>query len=190
MRCFSCGVWSFKPLCKHCYTELSPRLQTHRLAKTPVLSFYVYEDIELLLKSKYTLIGSRLLPLLALRLKHLLEPLLATPLHALPIDDHIKRGYSHTAAIARALCAHSPCKVLYNRLRATKDITYAGQSLEFRKQNPKGFVFRGDPSLAYFLVDDVLTTGTTLCQAIQTLRGAGAKVAFALVLAKVQSLSF
>ncbi|BEG57814.1 Amidophosphoribosyltransferase [Helicobacter sp. NHP21005] len=184
MRCFSCGVWSFKPLCKHCYTELAPRLQTHRLEHIPVLSFYTYDDIELLLKSKYSLVGSRLLPLLASRVQSLLKPLLQESLYALPIDDHIKRGYSHTAAIARALCANSPCKPVYNKLRAIKNITYAGQSLEFRKQNPKGFVFKGDSRLAYFLVDDVLTTGTTLRQAIQTLKAAGAKVAFALVLAK------
>ncbi|CRF47031.1 hypothetical protein HHE02_03150 [Helicobacter heilmannii] len=184
MRCFSCGVWSFKLLCKRCYAELAPHLQIHSLERTPVFSFYTYDDIELLIKSKYSLMGSRLLPLLALRVQDLLEPLLQEPLHALPIDDHTKRGYSHTAAIARALCANSPCKPIYNKLRATKSITYAGQSLEFRQENPKGFVFRGDPKLSYFLVDDVLTTGTTLRQAIQTLRQEGAWVAFALVLAK------
>ncbi|GMB95946.1 phosphoribosyltransferase family protein [Helicobacter sp. NHP22-001] len=184
MRCFSCGAFSFKLLCKRCYAELAPLLENYRLENTPIYSFYAYDEIEFLLKSKYSLIGSRLLSLLALRAQNLLKPLLQQPLYALPIDDHIKRGYSHTAAITHALCKNSSCKPVYNKLCATKNITYAGQSLEFRQKNPKGFVFKGDPNLAYFLVDDVLTTGTTLRQAIQTLRQVGAKVAFALVLAK------
>ncbi|CRF52185.1 ComF family protein [Helicobacter ailurogastricus] len=185
MRCFVCMAWSVKLLCRRCYADLAPRLQAHRLEDTPIYSFYVYDEVEFLLKSKYHLVGSRLLPLLALRVCGLLKPFLSKPLYALPIDDHIKRGYAHTAIIARALCTKSPCKPVYHKLRATKDVAYAGQSLAFREQNPKGFVFTGDPSLPYFVVDDILTTGTTLRQALKTLKATGAQVAFGVVLAKV-----
>ncbi|GMT38511.1 Amidophosphoribosyltransferase [Helicobacter bizzozeronii] len=186
MRCLVCGKWVLGLICARCYADLCPSLVVRSLEGVPVYSFYVYEEIEWLIKSKYQPLGSRVLALLARRCAEQLAPHLPkTPLYGVGIDDHVKRGYSHTAVILHALCvALKPhLKAKYNQLKATNPITYAGQSLKFRQENKKNFVFSGDPSLPYFLVDDVLTTGSTMQQAIETLQNAGARVVFACTLA-------
>ncbi len=72
-------------------------------------SFYAYSEIEELIKSKYALIGSRILPLLSQKagaefVKILQEKGLTTPLYGIAIDDKIKSFYSHSAALLKGFC--------------------------------------------------------------------------------------
>ncbi|WP_240329447.1 ComF family protein [Helicobacter suis] len=187
-----CLAWTrpFSLLCKRCYEDLPLVFQTQMIHGLPVCSFYLYDEIEILLKSKYKTLGSRILTLLSQRAREYFYThytFKSSPLYALPIDDHVKRGYSHTAIIARTFCQKelkNHCRVVYNKLMAKSNISYAGTSYQFRQKHKKDFVFKANPNLDYFLVDDVLTTGSTMQEAIKTVIESGARVIFALVLAK------
>lgn len=193
MRCLVCGKWIhlLKIICARCYADLCPSLSARVLEGVPIYSFYLYEEIEILIKSKYSAFGSRVFAMLAQRAQEVFihkfpSPEINPPLYGIGIDDHIKKGYAHTAVILRAFCAKELkpyLKPQYHQLIATNPITYAGQSLKFRQEHKKDFVFKGDTRLNYFLVDDVITTGSTMQQAIETLKKAGAGVVFGLALA-------
>ncbi len=149
-------------------------------------SFYAYSEIEELIKSKYALIGSRVLPLLSQKagakfVKILQEEGLNAPLYGIAIDDKIKSFYSHSAALLKGFCQGN-LKPAYGNLRAANSVSYAGKSLDFRANNPRNFTFKGDGFLDYFLLDDIITTGTTLKEALKYLKSLNIKVHFAIAL--------
>ncbi|AFI05875.1 ComF family protein [Helicobacter cetorum] len=187
MRCLTCLKLSFKPLCQSCLNDLPLQLKVRVLEGVSVYSFYAYSEVEELIKSKYSLIGSRLLFLLSQKaskefLKILKEKGLNTTLYGIAVDDRVKSFYSHSAVLLKGFCKNN-LKATYGNLRATNFITYAGKSLEFRTNNPKNFTFKGDKTLDYFLLDDIITTGTTLKEAISYLKNLDIKVHFAIALA-------
>jgi len=50
----------------------------------------------------------------------------------LPIDDHIRSGYSHSAVLAKGISKYiSP---IYGALRAKNRIRYSGQKLSIRQK--------------------------------------------------------
>ncbi|MFP6075651.1 ComF family protein [Helicobacter pylori] len=186
MRCLTCLKLSFKPLCPNCLNDLPLSLKVRVLEGVSVYSFYAYSEIEELIKSKYALIGSRILPLLSQKagkefVRILQEQGLNTPLYGIAIDDKIKSFYSHSAALLKGFCQGN-LKPTYGTLRATNTISYAGKSLEFRANNPRDFTFKGDESLDYFLLDDIITTGTTLKEALKYLKALNIKAHFAIAL--------
>ncbi|GAA7195988.1 ComF family protein [Helicobacter pylori] len=166
--------------------DLPLSLKVRVLEGVSVYSFYAYSEIEELMKSKYALIGSRILPLLSQKagaefVRILQEKGLTTPLYGIAIDDKIKSFYSHSAALLKGFCQGN-LKPTYGRLRANNTISYAGKSLEFRANNPRDFTFKGDETLDYFLLDDIITTGTTLKEALKYLKTLNTKVHFAIAL--------
>ncbi|MCV6607872.1 MAG: phosphoribosyltransferase family protein [Campylobacterales bacterium] len=74
-------------------------------------------------------------------------------------------------------------KPLYNSLRSRNSVQYAGKDLAFRKTNPKGFYLKKKPKNPVILLDDVVTTGTTLLEAKKVLEENGAEVLFAITIA-------
>ncbi|WP_104711652.1 ComF family protein [Helicobacter felis] len=190
MRCVLCESWTrpFNLVCARCDPLLEPQILVREVEGVAIYGFYLYEEIEMLLKSKYYDIGSRILILLARKAGHTFEqeikPSLQLPpkLQGIAIDDMPKRAYAHSAVILKGFCQESKLSALYNQLRSTKNITYAGKSRDFRQNHPKGFTFKGVRG-DYFLVDDIFTTGTTMQQAIVTLEKAEARVHFGVVLA-------
>jgi competence protein ComFC len=54
--------------------------------------------------------------------------------------------------------------------------------LNFRLNNPRNFEYKGEKNRSVILVDDVVTTGTTLKEAKEVLANYGVKVEFCLVL--------
>ncbi|WP_120944906.1 ComF family protein [Helicobacter labacensis] len=191
MRCVLCETWvrPFSLVCAPCDSLLTPTILKRALGGISVYGFYLYDEVKVLLKSKYHDIGSRLLALLARKARSsFLQQVYPTlnlphPLHGVCIDDTLKRAYAPTAVILRQFCQYSPFSPLYYQLRATQEITYAGQSLAFRQSHSKGFIYKGQEGLDCFLLDDILTTGTTMQQALQTLAHAGVRVHFGVVLA-------
>ena len=100
-----------------------------------------------------------------------------------------ERGYNQSATVAREIAtglnvSYSP-EVL-RRIRYTPQQTQP--SAAARRENVKGaFRAKSGASLAgvtVLLVDDVMTTGSTLAEAARTLRQAGAKRILAAVLAR------
>lgn len=171
MRCLSCEKLSFSIICKKCQnTLLVPNFFKKELAKDFfVYSFYDYEEIEPYILSKYYFHGDRIFNILAkLSLakfaSHFSYP---TLVYALPIDDHTRHDFSHTAILAKYLKA-SCIQPLYNTLKASNIIKYAGKDLEFRQKNPRKFVYKGTSNIDVILVDDLMTTGTTILEAKKT----------------------
>ena len=101
--------------------------------------------------------------------------------YGVPIDDHVRHGYAHSAILAHAL--KSIIKPLYKSLRAQNNQTYSGQKLAFRQSHKRNFTFTCKDKRDVILIDDIVTTGTTLQEAQNVLEKAGVNVLFALVLA-------
>jgi competence protein ComFC len=186
MRCLLCEKLSLKVICKECiHTRLTPKISRRSLAcGLEVLSFYPFNEVDYLLKSKYDAIGSKIYHILA---DTAFRPFARNFEHpgkllAAGIDDRVTKGYAHTAILTRALKTET-IRPVYGKLLAQNEIRYAGKNLDFRLKNPKGFRYTGPKNGDIILVDDLITTGTTLCEAKTAAEAAGASVLFALTLA-------
>lgn len=101
--------------------------------------------------------------------------------YGVPIDDHVRHGYAHSAVLAKEL--ESVLKPLYKSLRAQNNQTYSGQKLAFRQTHKRDFISTCKEGMDVVLIDDIVTTGTTLQEAQKVLEQVGVNVLFALVLA-------
>jgi ComF family protein len=93
-----------------------------------------------------------------------------------------ERGYNQVEMIARHADTHIDTKLLI-RLRDTLPQTTLDGTA--RRQNMRGAFGAAripDPSLTYFVLDDVVTTGSTIGEAVRTLYDAGARNVQALAL--------
>jgi competence protein ComFC len=72
---------------------------------------------------------------------------------------------------------------LYKSLRAQNDQTYSGQKLAFRQSHKRNFISTCQTGMNVVLIDDIVTTGTTLEEAQKVLEKNNVHVLFALVLA-------
>ncbi len=186
MRCMLCEGLSFTHICSTCQeTFLSPSLYKRKiLHNIEVLSFYKYSQIKELLLTKHTDLGYYTYSILAKNSFEKFTQNFVFP-HAvvsIAIDDHVRSGYSHTAILNKTL--QSSCiKPLYNKLRAENDISYAGKSREFRLLHPRKFQLKRFSEEDVILVDDIITTGFTLGEAVNAMRQAGKNVLFCITLA-------
>lgn len=182
MRCIACDRFSLRIVCKDCEDRfLAPKITTTTLeCGLVVISFFKYDEIELLLKTKYEPVGYFVYNYLAkLTFKQFANNFISdTKYNAVPIDDNTKKGYSHSAILAHALNSKN-IKSNFNVLKAKNSVEYAGKSKEFRVNNPRNFQAKKQLKNA-ILVDDIMTTGTTLTQAYNTMEN----VLFAMVAAK------
>lgn len=174
MKCLVCGRWHWRVICASCLDSIPLRLSTRRLTDSiSVYSFYAYSDVGLLMQSKYQLIGSRVLYLLARKaaryfFTHFDE--VEEGIMLVGLDDYPYGAYSHVGVIVRAFERESKgrCKGAYGALKARHKIQYAGQNLAFRQSNPKGFYLtRAITYPLVVLVDDIITTGTSFKEAIE-----------------------
>lgn len=181
MRCLICGVWNLNGLiCKKCIPTLS--LGKRLVDGVSVYSFYAFSEIEFLLHFKYQPIGSRIMTMLARWASLYFSQNFSFPhgLMGVGIDDRIKNGYSHTGIILHEFkrCGIQP---IYGELKAKNPISYAGKSLQYRQANPKGFQTQL-VSRDVVVMDDVITTGVSLQEAIGLLRSKNNRVILALTL--------
>ena len=186
MKCMLCESLSFTHICSTCQnTFLTPSICHRKISNNiEVISFYKYKEIKDLLHTKHTDLGFYMYTILA---KNSLQKFASEfqfdyPVTSIAIDDHVQNGYSHTALLNKALKSKH-IKPKYNALRANNKVSYSGKSKEFRLMNPRNFEmkdFNGDDVI---LVDDIITTGSTLTQAIQTLKSNKKEVLFCLTLA-------
>jgi ComF family protein len=93
------------------------------------------------------------------------------------VSSHIRqRGYDHMLLVARRLARLRKLPVVTGLQRTTNTKQRsAGRALRI-KQAKRAFVCHKslDPTLTYLLIDDVITTGSTVKYAAQTLLDAGA----------------
>jgi competence protein ComFC len=185
MRCLTCQNLSFKIICPKCQKNLlRPNFNKRELQKDFfVYSFYGYEEVKELISSKYEFYGDKVFNLLAgLTFKKFASDFeFDGIITALPVDDHTRHHFSQTAVLAKALRSQN-IKPKYGTLRAANIVKYAGRDLEFRKKNPRNFSYTGLKDLQVILVDDLVTTGTTILEAKRVLEEYGCEVLFALTL--------
>ena len=166
-------------ICNHCQKNL---LVPNVRKRGDIISFYDYDEIEFLLKYKYHPFGSRVIKILAKNSFKKFAEVYKEKIYSISIDDKIEKGYSHTAILNHYL--NSPyITPIYGKLLAQSRVKYAGQSLDFRKNNPRNFKYYGKKNIDVILVDDVVTTGTTIDEAKKVLKEKNVNVAFCLVLA-------
>jgi len=149
-----------------------------------VYSFYPYTQVERFIKTKHTYRGSKIYKILAKNSfgSFAKDFTYKDKVFALPVDDKIKDNYSHTAILAQALRSKF-IKPIFGKLRAKNSVSYSTKSLEFRLKNPRDFDYEFKSDVEVILVDDVITTGSTLSEAYSLLKKSGVQVLFALTLA-------
>jgi len=178
MICLLCNNFSFSIICKNCQaTLLKPTIKK----RDDIISFYSYEEIENLLKYKYHPFGSKIFKILAKNSFREFSKVYKENIYSISIDDNTKKGYSHTAILNNSLKSKY-ITPLYKKLLAQNNITYAGKDLKFRLNNPRKFKYTGTKNINVILVDDVVTTGSTLNEAKKILKKYNVTVAFCLVL--------
>ena len=179
-RCIICDEFSFEVICKSCEEKfLKPKINK----KGDILSFYDYEEIEFLIKYKYNKFGHRVFKILAKPFYSFAKEIKEN-FFVIPIDDNPKKGFSHTAILANEMKSKH-LKILFNSLLATNNVKYAGKTLEFRLNNPKNFIYKGKKDIDAILVDDIVTTKTTLNQAKEVLKKHNVNVVLSVVLANL-----
>ncbi len=190
MKCMVCERWSLTHICSQCQeTLLAPTLYKRKiLGSIPVYSFFPYDEIEPLLLTKHTDIGYYIYTILAKRSlsRFAQEWQYENPVASIGIDDDARSGYSHTAVLNRALIS-SLIKPHYGKLRASNHHKYAGKSVEERLMNPRQFRYKPFDENEVILVDDIVTTGTTLSEAVEVLHANGKKVILCLTLTDAQN---
>jgi len=184
-----CESLSLKHICYSCQElYLTPKIYKRQLSDNiQVISFYKYEEIKDLLHTKHTDLGFHIYNILATKSMKLFTDAFHfdSKIVALSIDDSIKSGYSHTAILAKTLKSQT-VKPLFNKLRAKNEISYSGKSREFRLKNPRNFDLKQFKEKDIILVDDIITTGSTLNEAVNILHKADKEVLFCLVLCDVR----
>ena len=190
MRCLSCHKLSFDTFCKTCQEQLlKPNITKRVVNGLDVYSFFNYQHIEDLLLTKHTPQGFKLYKALAkLSFKPFIKNFIkedSRDIYIIGIDESVKYGYSHVALLTHEL-EYKNVNVLYSKLMANSSIKYAGKSLQFRLENPRNFEYKGLTDIEAILVDDIITTGTTIKEAKDVLTKSGIDVLFALTLASVK----
>ena len=185
MRCISCENLSWKIICKTCQNNLLQSSFNKRELKKDffVYSFYKFDDVKELLNTKYEFYGDKVLNILAtLSFKKFGSNFeFNSQVYAISIDDHARHEFSQTAILAKYLKSQNIIPI-YNKLKATNIVKYAGKGLEFRKKNKRKFKYSGDKNIQVILVDDLVTTGSTILEAKKILEQNGCEVLFALTL--------
>lgn len=183
MRCINCQSISFKIICKKCQERfLTPSFYKREITKDFfVYSFYKLDDVKEFINSKYEFYGDRVFTILAkLSFERFAQNFkYENEVYAIPIDDHTRHEFSHTAILAKHLKSEFIlCK--YNVLKAQNIVKYAGKNLDFRKQNKRNFLYTGKEKVQVILVDDVVTTGSTMLEAKEILENYNCEVLFGL----------
>jgi len=190
MRCLICEGFSLWHICTTCQKNLlSPTLHKRVvLDSIPVYSFYPYDAIESLLLTKHTDLGFYIYKILAKNSFKAFSQAWSykNTVASLGVDDDSKSGYSHTALLNRSLKSRN-ITPHYGKIRASHDYQYAGKSLEERIQNPRQFIYRPFPEEEVILVDDIVTTGSTLSEAAELLEKQGKKVILCLTLSDAEN---
>ncbi|EEO7742099.1 ComF family protein [Campylobacter upsaliensis] len=187
MRCINCHSFTLLAFCDSCLKELSEQSWGVRKLENDfkVYYFYKYSEIKHLLHSKHKFYGYFVFKFLAkltfAKFHQIFKP--QTKLNAIALDDRVKKGlYSHAAILARAL--KSPfIKPVFAALHAQNKVSYSGKSLEFRRKNKRKFKLLKEIKYPVILVDDIITTGSSILEVKEILEKNKICVLFALVLA-------
>lgn len=185
MKCLSCEQLSFKIICNKCQQNLlTPSLYKRELEKDFYnYSFYSFSEIEEFITSKYYFHGDKVFNILASLSfeKFALNFEFNELVYSVGIDEHSRHEFSQTAILSRHLKSKNILPI-YNQCKATNIVKYAGHDLEYRQKNKRKFKTNLS-NKKIILVDDLITTGTTILEAKKTLEKKNNEVLFSLTLA-------
>lgn len=186
MLCTLCKNLSLQIICKDCQNNLlTPSFYKREIEKNFYnYSFYTLSELEDLINSKYYFHGDRIYNILAkLSFAKFAQNFnYEKKILAIPIDDHTRHDFSHTAILTK----HLDSKYItpkYNVLKASNIVKYAGKDLEFRQENKRKFKNTNLSNKTVILCDDLITTGTTILEAKKFLEKQKNEVLFSLTLA-------
>ena len=183
MRCVCCSSLSLQIVCKDCQSKLlKPSFYKREVSKDfYVYSFYKFDEVKEFINSKYQFYGDRVFSILgSLSFQKFAKNFTyENKVYAIPIDDHTRHHFSHTAILAKYLRSKY-IKVKYDVLKANNIVKYAGKDLAFRKKNKRDFVYTGKDKIQVILVDDLITTGSTMLEAKEILESYNCEVLFGL----------
>ena len=186
LRCYICNSISLPIFCKKCEESiLIPDIRKKVINNLEIYSFYRYSTIEPLLLLKYKPEGFRVLKALArITFRKFVKEFNTDTdeVNIIGIDERVKNGYSHIACMTHQMNIKG-VNILHSSLLSKNRVNYAGKNLDFRKNNPRNFEYNGKENISVILVDDIITTGTTLIEAQEILKKYNVTVDFALVLA-------
>ena len=190
MRCLSCHKLSMATFCKKCQERLlKPTIIKRTINNLEVYSFFKYQHIQDLLLTKHTPQGFKIYKALAkLSFKLFMDNFIKNDprdVYVIGVDENVKSGYSHVALLTHEM-SHKHVKVLHGKLMARNLVNYSGKKLQYRLENPRDFIYTGPKDINVILVDDIITTGTTIKEAKEVLEKHGIEVLFALTLADVE----
>lgn len=184
MKCLICEKFSLKLFCKGCSLGLKLSPQKRILNDGFIIySFYEYQNIEFLLKTKYYLIGNKIYKFLSNKaVKYFRDNINGdfSKIYSIGIDDRVDSFYSHSGVIVREFS--EIFKPLFGVLKATNNIHYAGKNLQYRKDNKKGFIYNWRNNIDVILIDDVITTGCSIIEARECLLNHNVRALFAITL--------
>ena len=185
MKCLSCENLSFQIICKKCQQNLlTPSFHKRELEKDFYnYSFYSFLEIEEFITSKYYFHGDRVFNILAkLSFEKFAQSFKFDELvYSIGIDEHTRHEFSQTAILSHHLKSKN-IKPLFNKCKATNIVKYAGHNLEYRQKNKRKFK-TNLTNKKIILVDDLITTGTTILEAKKVLEKKNNEVLFSLTLA-------
>jgi len=194
MKCLLCGKFSFVHICTKCQSiYLSPSLFKRKLKSgLTIYSFYRYDEIDDLIKTKKSYIGFYILQILTKNsiLKFIENLEFENKIYLVPVDDRIgSGGYSHTAVITKiAGRKNRDVKPLFQSLIATNRVQYFGKDAKFRRENKRRFqVDKKVGNKSTILIDDVVTTGSTLLEAEESLKAVNSTPLLAITLATTEN---
>lgn len=186
MRCLVCEKFSFLHICQSCQNDfLVPQPEIRELESgLKVLSFFPYDEIDFLLKTKHTYLGHYIYNILAHKTMKTFSKDFnyEGALDLIPIDDKADEGYAHTAVLVKNLQSKQ-LYPQYNSLHSQNKISYSGQDLAFRRAHPRNFKLKRSLSRDVILVDDIITSGTTLGEAHSFLKTHNIQTIMAITLA-------
>jgi len=192
MRCILCEEISFNIICKKCQNDfLESSFYKRELANGfYIYSFYNFEEIKELINTKYLFFGDKVFTILAKKALYKFAQNFTynNTVYAIPIDDHTRHQFSQTAILAKSLKSKY-IKPVYNTLTATNVVKYAGKDLNFRQNNKRNFKYTGKQKIQVILIDDIVTSGTTILEARKVLEQNNCEVLFALSLCDVGVIS-
>ena len=186
MKCITCEKISIEIICKRCQdTLLKPSFNKREIEKNFYnYSFYSLSELENLISSKYYFFGDRVFNILGkLSFRKFVRNFeFDSKIIAVPIDDHTRHDFSHTAILAKHLKSQY-IEVQYNKLRAQNILKYAGKDKAYREKNKRDFKLTNLYNQTTILCDDIVTTGATILEAKKAMEKENNQVLFSLTLA-------
>ncbi|MGH2327800.1 ComF family protein [Campylobacter taeniopygiae] len=187
MKCLNCGGFALLCFCNDCSQELSDFSLGVRILEDnfKVYSFYKYHEIKHLLHSKHHFYGYFVFHFLArlsfAKFKNFFSP--DQKINVIALDDRVENLlYSHSAILAKYLKTQF-IKPVFGALYSQNSLKYSGKSLAYRQKNKRNFKLLKRISYPVILIDDIVTSGSSLLEAKKFLEKNKISVLFALVLA-------